>query len=60
METKSKCPHCQKQGFELVPEQVEKSNYWINILRCVHCKTAISAFEEHHIGNLIKELRDEL
>jgi hypothetical protein len=59
MKPDSKCPHCQKQGFELVNEDVQISTFPIYILRCINCKTAISAFNanlEEQIRKILNEI----
>lgn len=52
----SKCPNCQKTGFELNTENPKDSNFKINIVRCISCKTAIGVVDYHNAGILVKKL----
>lgn len=52
----SKCPSCQKTGFEIVTEEPQGSNYKVNIVRCRYCKTAIGAMEYYNLGALLEKI----
>lgn len=56
----TKCPACQKYGFEVVTEEPKDSNFKLMIVRCQSCKTAIGAMDFYNIGTLIHELAKKL
>ncbi len=56
----SKCPKCQKTGFELNTETIANSIYKINIIRCSSCKTAIGVTDYFNAGSLIHKLANSL
>ena len=56
----SKCPHCQKSGFEAVPEEPKGSNFKIIFIRCQSCKTVVGTTDYYNTGSLIHILAKKL
>jgi hypothetical protein len=56
----SKCPHCQKCGFEVVTEEPKDSNFKVHFVRCQWCKTVVGTMEYYNSGALIQKLAKKL
>lgn len=56
----SKCPHCQKSGFETAVEEPKGSNFKIILVRCQWCKTVVGVTEYYNCGTLIYKLAKKL
>ena len=56
MYSSSKCPHCQKSGFEVATESPKDSNYKLMFVRCQWCKTVVGVLDHYNIGNLVLKL----
>ncbi len=60
MNSTSKCPHCQKSGFEAVEEEPRGANFKTIFIRCQWCKTVVGVTEYYNCGTLIHNLAKEL
>lgn len=60
MVSTSKCPHCQKTGFEAITEEPKGSNFKVIFVRCQWCKTVVGTLEYFNCGSLIYKLADKL
>lgn len=60
MYSNSKCPHCQKSGFEVVTEEPKSSNFKLMFVRCQWCKTVVGILDYYNIGALIYKLAKKL
>ena len=60
MFTSSKCPHCQKSGFEISEEEPKGSAFKIMFIRCQFCKTVVGTTEFYNVGSLIHKLAKKL
>jgi len=60
MYSDSKCPHCQKSGFEVKEESPKNSNFKLMFVRCQSCKTVVSVLEYYNAGHLIHILAEKL
>ncbi len=49
----SKCPKCENRSFETVLETPNKSNFKLQFIRCVSCKTVIGVSDYYNLGALI-------
>jgi len=56
----SKCPHCQKTGFETAIEEPVGSKFKIVFIRCINCKTVVGVLEYYNAGVLVKDLAKKL
>lgn len=56
----SKCPSCQKSGFEVVTEEPKDSNFKLMFVRCQWCKTVVGVLDYYNIGTLIKRFAKKL
>jgi ssDNA-binding Zn-finger/Zn-ribbon topoisomerase 1 len=56
----SKCPKCEKSGFEVSTESPKNSNYKVTFVRCSFCKTVVGTMEPASITNLIHQLAQKL
>lgn len=56
----SKCPQCQKSGFEAVTEEPKDSNFKVIFIRCQWCKTVVGTMEYYNSGSLIHKLAKKL
>jgi len=52
----SKCPKCEQTGFELVEDTPYKSEYKMWYLRCMSCKTLVTALEYYDINSRLEKL----
>lgn len=52
----TKCPKCEKTGFETTSENVQGSKLVLTFIRCIHCKTAISIMEPEFISLMLRDL----
>lgn len=60
MYSDSKCPHCQKTGFEVKEETPKDSNFKLMFVRCQSCKTVVSVLDYYNIGKLLHKLAEKL
>lgn len=56
----SKCPQCQKSGFETSIEEPKDSLFKIIFIRCQWCKTVVGTLEYFNNGSLIHKLAKKL
>ncbi len=56
----SKCPNCQKTGFEMNTEIISGSDYKVNFVRCISCKTVVGLLDYFNAGDLILKLAKKL
>jgi len=56
----SKCPHCQKSGFEVEYEEPKNSNFKLMFVRCKWCKTVVGVLDYYNIGILMHKLAKKL
>lgn len=56
----SKCPHCQKSGFETILETPKDSSFKLMFVRCQWCKTVVGVLEYYNNGALIHKLAKKL
>lgn len=52
----TKCPKCEKSGFEVVEDIPNNSNFRKNYLRCMHCKTFLAMSYFNNTNVLIEKL----
>jgi uncharacterized Zn finger protein len=57
---RSKCPKCEKSGFEVVNEVPVNSNYPLIFVRCANCGSVIGVLDYYNVGELIKKLAEKL
>ncbi|OXG03653.1 hypothetical protein BC749_11114 [Flavobacterium araucananum] len=60
MYSSSKCPHCQKTGFEVATEAPKDSNFKLMFVRCQWCKTVVGVLDYYNIGTLVHKLAKKL
>ena len=60
MYSSSKCPHCQKSGFEVATEEPKDSNFKLMFVRCQWCKTVVGVLDYYNIGTLVHKLAKKL
>lgn len=53
MFSSSKCPYCQKSGFEVTTEEPRGSAYKFLFVRCQWCHTVVGVLEHFNIGQLL-------
>lgn len=56
----SKCPCCQKTGFETEIEEPLGSSFKLLFVRCKWCKTVVGVLEYFNNGALIKKMAKKL
>lgn len=56
----TKCPNCQKSGFELVEDSPSGSAWKMSYIRCTSCKTFLQALYPHNISLQIENLHEAL
>lgn len=60
MVVSSKCPKCEKSGFELSTESPKNSNYKVSFVRCFSCGTVVGCLEPASITTLLYKLAQRL
>lgn len=56
----TKCPHCEKVGFELVEDAPYKSKFKFYYIRCMSCHTFLGVVEYMHIGTSLGSVLGKL
>lgn len=56
----SKCPNCQKTGFEVEIEEPKDSKFKLLFVRCQWCKTVVGVLDYYNIGKLLHVLAEKL
>jgi phage FluMu protein Com len=52
----SKCPNCQKSGFEISTESPSNSNFKVTFVRCTSCKTVVGTLEPESTTSLLHKI----
>ena len=52
----SKCPSCQKTGFEISTESLSHSNFKVAFVRCTSCKTVVGTLEPESTTILLHKI----
>lgn len=55
----SKCPHCQKTGFEAVMESVKDYSFQLALIRCQWCKTAVAILDPSNVGGMLRDIKKD-
>jgi len=56
----SKCPKCERTGFEVHFETPDNSNYELLFVRCKHCKTVVGVMDSQNIGHITLDILNVL
>ena len=56
----TKCPKCEKSGFEIVDDFPTKAAFQMYYIRCSSCHTFLQALPFYDTNNLINTLQEDV
>lgn len=56
----TKCPKCDSDKFEMIPDSPARATHKYEYMRCSSCKTFLAALPFTHTNSLIQKIIDHL